>query len=65
MPAWRRSGSSSAYSIKQTSNGVVIVWSATVAAELGIEPGSGVDLWGLAVRLAGRDPTEASRAVKR
>ena len=65
MPAWRRRGSSSDYSIKQTQSGVIIVWSATVAAELGIEPGKGLDPWGFACRLAGRDATEAAKWVRR
>lgn len=61
MEAWRYVGSSSAYSLKLSPSGVVIVQSATIAARLGIDPGSGVDLWGLACRLAGLDPTEAAR----
>ncbi len=65
MPAWRRDGSESDYSIKQTDTGVIIVWSSVIAAELGIDDGSGLDLWGFAVRLAGRDPAEAAKAVKR
>jgi hypothetical protein len=64
--AWRRDGSDSDYSIKQNPDtGVIIVWSSVIAAELDIDPGDGLDLWGFACRLAGRDPAEAARAVKR
>ena len=65
MPAWLRDGSDSDYSIKQSANGVVIVWSSMIASELGIEPGDGLDLWGFACKLAGRNPTEAAKAVRR
>jgi hypothetical protein len=62
MEAYRYVGSSSAYSIKRDpETGVVIVWSATIASELGMNAGDGRDLWGFACRLAGRDPTEAAR----
>ncbi len=65
MPAWKRDGSEADYSIKLSDTGVIIVWSSVIAAELGIDDGSGLDLWGFAVRLAGRDPAEAAKAVKR
>lgn len=61
MQAWRYVGSSSDYSIKQSDTGVVIVWSGTIASQLGKEPGSGVDLWGLACGLAGVDPSDAAK----
>lgn len=64
MPAWRYVGSSSDYSIKQApDSGVVIVWSSTIADELGIEPGDGVDLWRLACSFAGVDPTQAAKGA--
>jgi len=65
MPAWKRDGSESDYSIKQSATDVIIVWSSVIAAELNIEPGSGLDLWGFACRLAGRDPAEAAKVVNR
>jgi hypothetical protein len=61
MPAWRYVGSSSDYSLKQADTGAVIVWSGTVAAQLNIEPGQAVDLWGLACKLAGVDPSKAAK----
>jgi hypothetical protein len=61
MPAWRYVGSSSDYSIKQSDTGVIIVWSGTIADELGIEPGEGLDLWGIACGLAGVNPTDAAK----
>lgn len=61
MPAWRYVGSSSDYSIKQADSGAVIVWSGTIAAQLNIEPGQAVDLWGLACKLAGVDPAKAAK----
>lgn len=62
MQAWRYVGSSSDYSIKQSPDtGVIIVWSSTIADVLGIDPGGGVDLWGLACKLAGLDPTDAAK----
>jgi hypothetical protein len=63
MPAWRYVGSSSDYSIKQSDTGAVIVWSGTIADELGIEPGGGVDLWRLACSFAGVDPTQAAKGA--
>jgi hypothetical protein len=55
--AWVRVGSSSDYSLRRhPTTGAVKVWSSTLAARLGIEPGDAVDLWGLAMRLAGREP---------
>jgi hypothetical protein len=63
MPAWRYVGSSSDYSIKQSDTGAVIVWSGTIADELGIEPGDGVDLWRLACTFAGIDPTQAAKGA--
>lgn len=65
MPAWRRIGSDSDYSIKLSPTGAIIVWSSVIAGELRIDPGSAVDLWGLACGLVRRDPSEAARAVKR
>lgn len=61
MPAWRYVGSSSDYSIKLAPTGAVIVWSSTIASVLGVEPGQAVDLWRLACRFAGVDPTKAAR----
>ena len=63
MPAWRYVGSSSDYSIKQSDTGAVIVWSGTIADELGVEPGAGVDLWRLACSFAGVDPTQAAKGA--
>jgi hypothetical protein len=60
MRAWRYVGSSSAYSIKEGHVGY-IVWSATIAAELGIETSTALDLFGLACRFAGRDPRTVAR----
>ena len=65
MPAWRRNGSDSDYSIKQAPSGVIIVWSSVIASDLDVDPGDGLDLWGFACKLAGRDPAEAAKAVKR
>ncbi len=63
---WRYVGSEHEYSIKQEhAGGPVIVWSSTVAARLGVEPGAGVDLWRLACGLAGVDPTAAARGDRR
>jgi hypothetical protein len=61
VPAWRRVGSSADYSIKAGSKGAAIVWSSTVAARLGVEPGGGVSRWQLVCAFAGRDPREAAR----
>lgn len=64
MRAWRYIGSSSDYSLKQSDTGAIIIWSSTIADVIGIEPGDAVDLWGLACRLAGVDPTTAARGHK-
>lgn len=64
MRAWRYVGSSSDYSLKQSDTGAIIIWSSTIADVVGIEPGDAVDLWGLACRLAGIDPTEAAKGYK-
>jgi len=63
MQAWRRVGSSSEYTLKQAPSGAVIVWSSTLAAELDIDGGSALDLFGLACRLAGRNPVDVARGV--
>ena len=63
MEAWRRVGSSSEYSLKQAPSGAVIVWSSTLAAELDIDGGAALDLFGLACRLAGRNPVDVARGV--
>lgn len=64
MRAWRYIGSSSDYSLKQSDTGAIIIWSSTIADRVGIEPGDGLDLWGLACRLAGVDPTDAAKGYK-
>ena len=61
VPAWRYVGSSADYSIKAGSGGAVIVWSSTVAARLGIEPGSGISRWALLAAFAGLNPSIAAR----
>lgn len=61
VPAWRRVGSSADYSIKAGSGGAFIVWSSTLAARLGIDPGGGISRWQLLCAFAGRDPREAAR----
>ena len=61
-PAWRYIGSSSTYSIKQSpTTGALVVWSSTIAAAVGVDPGDALDLWGFACGLAGRDPVDAAR----
>jgi hypothetical protein len=62
--AWRRVGSSNDYSLRRhPGTGAVIVWSSTVAARLKIQPGDALDLWGLAMRLAGRQPVRTDRGA--
>jgi hypothetical protein len=66
--AWRRVGSSSDYSLRRhPSTGAVVIWSEVVAHRLGVKSGEALDLYGLALRLAGRDPATAgkSRGVPR
>lgn len=63
---WLRSGSTSPHSLKRFPSGVVVVWSATVAAHLGIEPGiEGVDLFGLFCRLHDLDPSSIASEIGR
>ena len=64
VPAWRRVGSSADYSIKAGSQGAYIVWSSTLAARLGIDPGGGISLWQLLCAFAGVDPRAAARWSK-
>lgn len=61
VPAWRRVGSSADYSIKAGSGGAFIVWSSTLAARLGIEPGGGVSRWQLLCHFLDLDPSTAAR----
>jgi len=62
--AWRRVGSSSDYSIRRhPDTGAIVVWSSTVAERLRIDPGSALDLFGFAWRLAGRDPSLIGKKV--
>jgi hypothetical protein len=63
---WRRAGTTNAYSIKQNRDtGVIIVWSSTVAAHLGVDDGDGLDLFGFYCRLNRLDPAEVARDVMR
>jgi hypothetical protein len=60
--AWRRAGSSSDYSLRRhPTTGAVVIWSSVVAERLGVEPGEALDLYGLALRLAGRDVATAGK----
>jgi hypothetical protein len=61
VPAWRRVGSSADYSLKLGSQGALIVWSGTLAARLGIDPGGGISRWALLCHFLGRDPRDAAR----
>ena len=61
VAAWRRVGSSADYSIKAGSKGAYIVWSGTMAARLGIQPGGGISLWQLLCAFDGVDPREGAR----
>lgn len=61
VAAWRRVGSSADYSIKAGSDGALIVWSSSLAARLGIDPGGGVSRWQLLCHFAGVDPRRAGR----
>jgi hypothetical protein len=62
VPAWRRVGSTgSDYSIKAGSRGAFVVWSSTLAARLGIDPGDGISRWQLLCHFAGVDPKAAAR----
>ena len=61
VPAWRRVGATDDYSLKAGSKGAFIVWSSTLAARLGIDPGGGIGRWELLCRLLGLDPKTAAR----
>jgi hypothetical protein len=61
VPAWLRAGSSADYSLKAGSGGAYIVWSSTMAARLGIDPGGGVNLWQLLCAFDGVDTRSGAR----